>query len=53
VFYKEWAITAGAQYLQQMHKASCGKVKVKGHATVLAGPGNGVSGSGKAVNVTV
>jgi len=36
VFYKGWAITAGAQCLQQMHMAS-GGVKVKGHATVLAG----------------
>ena len=29
--------------------ASGGKVKVKGHATVLAGPSNGVGESGKAV----
>jgi len=36
-----------------MHMASGDKVKVKGHATVLAEPSNGVSGSEKAVTVTI
>ena len=36
-----------------MHMVSGGKVKVKGHATVSAGPSNRVSGSGKAVIVTM
>jgi len=51
VLYK--AIIAGAQCLKQMPMASGSKVNVKGHATVLAGPSNGVSGSGKAVTVTI
>ena len=36
-----------------MHMASGGKIKIKGQATVLAGPGNEVKGSGKAVTVTI
>src|SRR6218665_481222 len=40
VLHKGWALgsNAGVQCSQQMHMASGGKVKVKGHATVLAGP---------------